>query len=289
LAFIVGIGGVLLTIGAALVTERLVRRRRSAEGLAADNRRLYGEQKSLASSLQRALLPVDLPHIKGIEYDTRYMAGTQDMDIGGDWFDLIERGPGEFVFVVGDVSGRGDQAAIVMASLQYAIRAHATEGDSPSSILSKLCHLLHTKDDGHFATVLVGSVDVATRTVTLANAGHFPPLLMTEAEDTFIQTPVGLPIGVSSDATYDTTTITVPEGATLVAFTDGLIERRTEIIDEGLERLRHAAHGSTEPVADLLTEIVEKLLPQGSTDDAALLAFRWPTGANVGSPAPAST
>jgi hypothetical protein len=288
LAFIVSIGGVLLTIGAALLTERLIRRRRSAEGLAADNRRLYGEQKTLASSLQRALLPVDLPHIDGIEYDTRYMAGTQDMDIGGDWFDLIQRTPGEFVFVVGDVSGRGDQAAIVMASLQYAIRAHAAEGDSPSSILAKLCHLLHTKDDGHFATVLVGSVDVESRRVTLANAGHFPPLLMTEAEDSFIQTPVGLPIGVDSDANYQTITVTVPEGATLVAFTDGLIERRSEIIDEGLDRLRLAAHGSTAPVADLLTDIVEKLLPQGSTDDAALLAFRWANRLVMSSPAPTS-
>jgi hypothetical protein len=288
LAFIVSVGGVLLTIGAALLTERLIRRRRSAEGLAADNRRLYGEQKTLASSLQRALLPADLPHIEGIEYDTRYMAGTQDMDIGGDWFDLIQRGPEEFVFVVGDVSGRGDQAAIVMASLQYAIRAYAAEGDSPSAILAKLCHLLHTKDDGHFATVLVGSVDVASRRVILANAGHFPPLLMTEAEDSFVQTSVGLPIGVSSDAVYPTTTVTVPEGATLVAFTDGLIERRTEIIDEGLDRLRQAAHGSTAPVADLLTEIVEKLLPQGSTDDAALLAFRWADRLATRSPAPAS-
>jgi serine phosphatase RsbU (regulator of sigma subunit) len=275
LALIVAIGGVLLTLGAALLTERLIRRRRSAEGLAADNRRLYGEQKSLASSLQRALLPADLPHIDGIEFDTRYMAGTPDMDIGGDWFDLIQRSPGEFVFVVGDVSGRGDQAAIVMASLQYAIRAHAAEGDSPSTILTKLCHLLQTEDDGHFATVLVGSVDVANRRVMLANAGHFPPLLMSPDGSSFIPMPVGVPIGVSSHAVYDTTTFEIPTGATVVAFTDGLIERRGEIIDEGLDRLRNAAHGSSESVADLLTTLVQKLLPQGSNDDAALLAFRW--------------
>jgi serine phosphatase RsbU (regulator of sigma subunit) len=275
LTTIVSILGVLLTIGAAALTERLVRRRRVAETLAAENRRLYAEQQSLAATMQRALLPRELPTMGGIEFGTRYVAGHDTMEIGGDWFDVIPRGANEFLFVVGDVSGRGVRAAIVMASLHYAIKAYAAEGDGPSTILSKLGKLLDVNKDGHFATVLCGSVTIDSHRLTLASAGHFSPLVVSRGKGSFVELAVGPPIGTGEAESYASTVSEIPPGGTLLAFTDGLIERRGEVIDEGLERLREASTEVRGSLDELLTEVVRRATPQGSVDDTAILGLRW--------------
>jgi serine phosphatase RsbU (regulator of sigma subunit) len=275
LTTIVSVLGVLLTIGAAVMTERLVRRRRIAENLAAENRRLYAEQRSLAATMQGALLPREMPKIEGIELGTRYVAGHDSMDIGGDWFDVIPRGEKEFIFVVGDVSGRGVRAAIVMASLHYAIRAYAAEGDGPSTILAKLGKLLDVSKDGHFATVLCGSVDVDEHRLTLASAGHLAPLVVSQGKSSFVELAVGPPIGVDVTEIYGSTVSEIPAGGTLLAFTDGLIERRGEAIDDGLDRLRQASvevHGSLD---QLLSEVVLQTTEHDSFDDTAILGVRW--------------
>jgi serine phosphatase RsbU (regulator of sigma subunit) len=275
LTLIVSIVGVALTLGATFMTERLVRRRRSAVRLADDNRRLYQEQHTLAASLQHALLPDDIPNIDGIELDTHYMAGREDMDIGGDWFDVISQDNDRFIFVVGDVSGRGERAAIVMALLHYAIRAYAADGDEPSGILTKLCRLLRVERDGHFATVLCGSVDIKSRLVTLASAGHFPPLLVDPRGAFFVNMKVGPPIGAGAATGFVPTTVEVQEGSILLAFTDGIVERRGEGIDIGLDRLREAALSADGSATSLLNVLVNELVPDGSDDDIALLGFRW--------------
>ncbi len=275
LTFFVILFGVVLTIGAVLMTERLVRRRRSAEELAEENRQLYGEQQSLSSALQRALLPKVMPDIPGLEIASRYEAGLEAMDIGGDWFDLIKCRDGGFIFVVGDVSGRGVQAAVVMASLHYAIRAYAAEGDSAGAILTKLCALLDVSRDGHFATVLCGHVDGERRELTLASAGHFPPVLVSKGKGSFVNMVTGPPIGTVQGADYEATTSALPPEWTLVAFTDGLVERRGRVIDSGLDQLREAASTDGQPLAQLLSDVVSKLTPQGSDDDIAILGLRW--------------
>lgn len=275
LTFIVIVLGVTLTIGATLLTESLVRRRRSAEELAEENRRLYGEQRSLATTLQRALLPKETPHFPGIEIDSRYVAGLSAMDIGGDWFDVIPRDNNTFLFVVGDVSGHGVRAAIVMASLHYAVRAYAAEGDRPDTILTKLGGLLDVHRDSHLATVLCGFVDIDRHEITLASAGHFSPLVVSSGQGSFVDLAVGLPIGTGEGETYASTTIEVPPGATVLAFTDGLVERREEAIDVGLDRLREAAAEGEGPLSELLGEVVDRLTPDGSDDDTAILGLRW--------------
>jgi len=267
--------GIVLAIGAALMTERLVRRRRSAEVLAEENQRLYGEQQSLAQSLQRALLPGHIPEIPGVEIATRYEAGLDVMEIGGDWFDVIAGPGGGFVFVVGDVSGRGVHAAIVMASLHYAIRAYAAQGDSPSQILTKLCALLDVGQDGHFATVLCGSVDEDRRTLELSSAGHLPPLLVNHRKGAFVELTIGPPIGTVPDATYPATSVQIPDRCTLVAFTDGLVERRGELLDVGLDDLRRSVMGSDRSLDRVLSDLVADLTPEGSDDDIAILGLRW--------------
>jgi serine phosphatase RsbU (regulator of sigma subunit) len=276
LTFWVILSGLVLTIGATAMTERLVRRRRSAEILAEENRRLYGEQQTVSSALQRALLPKVTPHITGVEIATRYEAGLEVMDIGGDWFDVITRTDGGFIFVVGDVSGHGVQAAVYMASLHYAIRAYAAEGDSASAILDKLGALLDVERDGHFATVLCGHVDSDRRELRLASAGHFPPILVSQQKGSFVEMVIGPPIGTTRGRAYPTTTVSIPPEGTLLAFTDGLVERKGEVIDIGLAQLREAATtGDGKPLPQLLSDVVAQLTPQGSDDDIAILGLRW--------------
>ncbi len=267
--------GALLAVAAGVMTERLVRRRKLAEVLAEENQRLYGEQQGLADSLQHALLPRLIPDTPGVEIATRYEAGLDVMEIGGDWFDVIACPDGGFVFVVGDVSGRGVQAAIVMASLHYAIRAYAAQGDQPSQILTKLCTLLDVGRDGHFATVLCGHVDEDRRELALSSAGHLPPLLVSHRKGGFVELTIGPPIGTVPDATYPATSIQVPDDCTLVAYTDGLVERRGQLLDVGLDELRRSVIGSDGSLDRLLSDVVADLTPQGSDDDIAILGLRW--------------
>ncbi len=281
LTFFVILFGVLLTIGATVMTERLARRRRSAEGLAEENRRLYAEQQTLAGALQTALLPKLMPEIPGVEVANLYVAGLEVMEIGGDWFDLIAIPDGGFIFVVGDVSGRGVEAAMVMASLHYAIRAYAAEGDSPDVILTKLCTLLDVGRDGHFATVLCGHVDNETHQLTLASAGHFPPLLVSHDGADFMDLDVGPPIGTVEGAAYSVKTAQLPPECTLVAFTDGLVERRDRVIDAGLAKLEETASSNGHPLGQLLSELVAELTPEGSDDDIAILGLRWKNSETV--------
>jgi hypothetical protein len=275
LALIVALLGALLTVGAAVMTERLVRRRHSAEELASENRRLYAEQASIAGTLQRALLPKDLPRIDGLAMEALYVAGLDTIDVGGDWYDVMSSTPDRSLFVVGDVSGKGLRAAILMASLHYAIRAYAAEDNQPHVILEKLCNLLDIGRDGHFATVLCGSIDLNRRTVTLASAGHFPPLLMSPKGADFVGMTVGPPVGVATGTHYVPTTVALPEEGTLLAFTDGLIERRGESLEVSLARLRAVAGEFDHPLDALLADVVHRLIPDGSDDDLAILGLRW--------------
>ena len=172
--------GLLLTIGLVAMTERLVRRRQCAEQLAEENRRLYGEQRNVSLTLQRSLLPKELPTIDGVEFAARYIPGESGIEVGGDWYSAIAIDDHRFAFVVGDVSGRGLAAATIMAGLRYTIRAYATLGYDPARILEMASKEINIGSDGHFATVLVGLVDNDRREVTMANAGHLPALLLNQ-------------------------------------------------------------------------------------------------------------
>jgi hypothetical protein len=272
LPWLIGGIGILLALPAALLADRLVRRRVYAEALAHQNARLFSEQRSVAQTLQHALLPGTLPAFAGLDLAVRYVPGVDGVDIGGDWYDVIAVGDGMVLLVVGDVSGRGLRAATVMAALRYAIRAYAAEGDSPDAILVKLSKLIDV-GDGHFATVLCGLVDVGERRITFANAGHPSPLLITGSTAELLPTKVGVPVGVSGD-TYGTVTVSVPPGAVLMAYTDGLFERRGESPDVGLERLRAASVGY-HSLSELLDGVLHELTPDGGHDDTAILAVTW--------------
>ena len=267
--------GLMTTLGSATLTEWLLRRRAHAEHLSDENARLYAAQRSVAETLQQSLLPSRAAKVPGVVIDFRYVPGVAGLDIGGDWYDAIPLDEGRLMVIVGDVSGRGLGAGTVMASLRYAVRAFASQGDTPTVILHKLNALLDVHDDGHFATVLCAVIDIASHSVTFANAGHPNPLLIEGEHALVIETEVGLPIGVRRDAEYAPITRGVAAGATLLMFTDGLFERRTESVDVGLERLRQSASGSRRSLADTLSEIIDVQTPGGGDDDTAVVGVQW--------------
>jgi serine phosphatase RsbU (regulator of sigma subunit) len=276
--------GVVLSLAAATGVLRLTQRRLAAEGLAGEleevadeNRRLYSEQRGIAQTLQHALLPDVLPQLPGVQAAGEYHAGERNTEIGGDWYDVIELDARHLMLVVGDVSGRGLRAGTTMASLRFAIRAYATEENSPARILNKLSGMLSLSRERQLATVLCAHVDVVDRRVTAASAGHLPPLLVTAEGATFVELPVGVPIGVDPTATYREVTAQLGEGATLVAFTDGLVERRGEALDAGLDRLRNAALRSRLPLPELLSNLVVDLTGDEAKDDIAIVGLRWTT------------
>jgi serine phosphatase RsbU (regulator of sigma subunit) len=276
LPWAIGIGGAALTILGALLAERLVRRRARAERVSSEIGRLYVEQRSVAETLQRAILPDQAPAIPGMQIAVRYLPGVSGTEVGGDWYDVVPLGGGRFVFVVGDVSGRGVRAAALMASLHYASRAYALEGHPPAVILDQLTRTMDIAEDGHFATVLCGLVDVSTHEVALANAGHLPPLVCGGDGASLVQAKPGSPIGISGGAAFEPTLLTTAARGTLIAYTDGLVERRGETLDTGLKRLLQTATdrcGSS--LDDLLTSLVSELTGDSPTDDIALIGLRW--------------
>lgn len=277
LPWIVGAVGVVITLASLWMAEWLMRRRRMAEALAAENHRLYAEQRSIAQTLQRSLLPADLPPLAGMDMAARYLPGDPSADIGGDWYDVIRCDERSAIFAVGDVSGRGVPAANTMASLHYAIRAYAAQGDDAPTILRKLTDLLDVGRDGHFATVLLGHVDVPTRRLTLVSAGHPPALVVSEEGAEFVTPPSGLPVGVTPGCSYTELTVTVPPRSVVLAYTDGLVERRGEHLDTGLERLRSAAMpgGEARDATTLLDMVARTLAARAHADDVALLALHW--------------
>lgn len=282
LPWLIGIVGLLLSIGAAALTARLIARRneaqelaRSLEQIADDNRRLYAEQRTISRALQHALLPEALPKIQGVETSARYETGVKGVDIGGDWYDLIALDDHRLMLVVGDVSGRGLRAAATMASLRFAIHAYAAQDDPPDEILTKLSNLVNVNTSGQLATVLCAVVDVDAHRLTVTSAGHLPPLLLSNGSGTFVHSDVGVPIGVKAGVRYTSTSVDTPRAATLLAFTDGLVERRGESIDTGLARLQDAAVGNHVALDELLNRLIEDLRREGSDDDTAIAALRW--------------
>ncbi|HET7902378.1 MAG TPA: PP2C family protein-serine/threonine phosphatase [Candidatus Nanopelagicales bacterium] len=275
------LGGALLTAVTAVAVTSLVRSRRRAEddGLTISELydRLdaaYAEQRGIAETLQRSLLPASNPVIDELEIASRYVAGAQGVDVGGDWYSVIRLEGDRVGFVVGDVSGRGIGAAVVMARLRFTIRAYLVEGHSPSTTLEMCSRQFDIDEDGHFTTVLVGIADLATRSVELANAGHFAPLMVCSDRTEYLPTLPGPPIGIGAQA-YTSSTTTMPPGSTLVAFTDGLIERRDEDLTVGLDRLASAVLAERDGLENVLDHVLVELTGGGIEDDTAVLALRW--------------
>ncbi len=283
------IGGALLTALTAAAANLLVRRRQVAErdahtiaGLYDRLDALYGEQRTISETLQRALLPQQNPLIENLEIASRYVAGAAGVEVGGDWYSVVAVDARHFAFVVGDVSGRGIGAATIMARLRFTIRAYLFEGHPPEIALAMTGRQLDVTTDGYIATVLVGVGDIFTGEIVLASAGHLSPLIIEKDKLGYVPILVGPPLGTGSVA-YEAVTINLNPGASLMAFTDGLVERRGESVDAGLNRLLSIAATPPSDLDGWMSNLVSAMEQNDAQDDVAVLVIRWnPTHDRLG-------
>lgn len=239
----------------------------------ASHSQLSTAERAAVTALQRSLLPSVLPEVPGLEFAARYVPGT-DTGVGGDWYDVFPL-PGDRVgIVMGDVVGNGLAAAVVMGRLRSALRAYALDVGPPAEVLRKLDRKATHFEFGTMVTVSYAVVDQTREHVTMAIAGHPPPVLAEPGRDTvLVGLPVGLPIGVPHDGGYQDFTLDLRPGALLCFYTDGLVERRDSDIDTGLERLCSAVTASSAEA--VCARVMASLIgTRAVQDDVAVLAMR---------------
>ena len=247
-------------------------------GLAMDNGRQYQRERNVVESLQRAFLPEHLPHIEGYELAARYLGGPAG-EIGGDWYDAFLMSDGRIGLVIGDVGGHGLPAAATMGQLRNALRALALTGDDPADVSNRLDRHFHELEPGSFATLCFGILNPETGELSYSSAGHVPALLVEiDGTSAFLPGTYGAPLGTHPFAAGGSAQFTLAPGATLLFYTDGLVEDRTQSIDDGLNALQSAAVDRVlagldlEDLADGV--IIERLAGVRRRDDVAVLALR---------------
>ncbi len=247
--------------------------------LVADRASLAGQARAqvldrqAALALQRSLLPTQLPAVAGIDMAARYMPG-HDLGIGGDWYDVFTLPSGWIGAVIGDVSGHGLPAAVVMGRVRSALRAYALDRDDPAESLAALDRKIHHFEAGTLTTAVYALIAPDRATVHLSSAGHLPPLLAAPGQPTRpVTLTVDRPLGVGRPAAARHTAVTdLPPGAALIFYTDGLVERRGELIDIGIDRLARAV--TPGPADGLCDHIMASVVDEHPTDDVALLVLR---------------
>ena len=242
--------------------------------LAIEQARLH-EQRRVAEAMQRRLLPDRLSDVSGLETDARYLPAAGG-SLGGDWYDVFSLPAGRVAVAVGDVVGRGVEAAAVMAQLRTAVRAYAADGHPPAAVLDRVNTLMWHLGPLAMTTAVYAVLDPAAETLELVSAGHPPALVIPPSgAAAYLESQPGMPLGVSPTATYASQTFLLPTGAILLLYTDGLVERRGESIDLGLERLRALGERFSD-VEALCASVVERLVGEEPNDDVAFVAVRVP-------------
>ncbi|MFB7576406.1 PP2C family protein-serine/threonine phosphatase [Streptomyces sp. NPDC056165] len=248
--------------------------------VALDNARRFEHNRDIAETLQRALL-TDLPTTPGLRLAARYLPATHGLNIGGDWYDAFRQPDGSLITVIGDVTGHGLHAAVMMSQLRTALRAYAVDGGSPGRLLTRLhvfLHVfLHHLQPDLFATAVIARFSPDDPTVTWAAAGHPPPVLrLPDGRVHVLDAKPGAMLGIPLRQEIADHTVRLSPGATLALYTDGLVERRARGIDPGIDRLA-AALEAFDP-ADLDTDldgsadrILGPLLSDSERDDDVCL------------------
>ncbi|MEV8525879.1 SpoIIE family protein phosphatase [Streptomyces sp. NPDC052000] len=264
-----------------------------------DNARLYRREHERALILQRSLLPPGDPEAAGLDIACRYLPGSAESEVGGDWFDVIELPGHRTALVIGDVMGRGLRAAVAMGELRTAVRTLALLDLEPAEVLSHLDEIArglgapggtqqtprvsHKSRDAdlsevYLATCVYAVYDPVTRRCTFANAGHLPPVLVEPGDDPgepamLLDVPPGLPLGVGGEP-FEEVEVDLPEGALLALYTDGLVESRDHPLDEGLNAFRKTLTDPDRPLEDVCDQVLGSLDTRHGEDDIALLLAR---------------
>ncbi|MBZ6259422.1 serine/threonine-protein phosphatase [Streptomyces olivaceus] len=252
--------------------------------IAVDHAQRYQHNRDIAETLQRALL-TELPAPPGLALAARYLPATHGLNIGGDWYDAFRQPDGGVIVVVGDVTGHGLRAAVMMSQLRTALRAYAVDGGSPGRLLTRLHTFLHHLQPDLFATAVIARFHPDDPTLTWAAAGHPPPVLRTpDGRVRTLDAKPGAMLGIPLRQEIADHTVPLAPGTTLALYTDGLVERRAQGIDPGIARLAHAL-GSFAP-QELETDlegsadgILRPLLSDSERDDDVCLLlchFRGP-------------
>jgi GAF domain-containing protein/anti-sigma regulatory factor (Ser/Thr protein kinase) len=251
----------------------------SRTGVALSNATRFQREHVVAEVLQRAVLPDSLPAVNGLRLDAEYRAGVAGSYAGGDWYDVFELGSDSVFFSVGDVMGKGAPAAALMGQVRSAIRAYAVSGQTPTEVLSSLDRLFDTLVEDRVVTAVVGTITPSTGRVVLSNAGHPPPLVVRSNGSAMfcpLQHSLLIAAGLNG-APRPRDELVLDRGDSLVMYSDGLIERRGELITHGMERLGTAATviaGSGWP-ENAAVAFASMLGNEERTDDVVVLCINY--------------
>jgi PAS domain S-box-containing protein len=271
-------GRVVRLVGACLDVTDVHRAERDLE------RARHAESAALMEMLQRSLLSRP-PHVQDMEMVVRYAAAADGARIGGDWYDALIVPDGSLVVVVGDCVGHDQAAAVSMATMRNLLRATAyTVELPPAAVLAQLDTMVSSLGVDTMATAVLGRLERpdepargGVRRFVWSNAGHPPPVLVRDGRAELLGGPDSdLLLGVVDGAPRSDHEVLLPDGAVLLLYTDGLVERRGEDLDVGLERLRALVQElADDPLDELCDQLLTRMRPQtGAEDDVALLALR---------------
>jgi serine phosphatase RsbU (regulator of sigma subunit) len=250
----------------------------SQAALAIDTASLYGKEHHVASILQSSILPERLPAISGIEAASFYLPAGVVAEIGGDYYDLFTTRDGIAVLAIGDVCGKGVQAATKTSMIKYSLRGMVAAGATPGEALTELNRLLASSGDpGDIVTAWIGFIDPGRHSLTYADGGH-PPALLRRPETGIFERlgPTGPLLGAIEGATYDEQIVELAIGDLLVTYTDGVTEARrgARFFGEGRIRRFMRRSASVEETVESLLQAVNAFSAGIMRDDAALLAVR---------------
>ena len=240
---------------------------------AAVERSLHDAERAAARVLQRSLLPASPPDIPGFRLATRYVA-SEYAGVGGDWYDAFALPSGQFWVVIGDVGGHGLHAAVIMGRLRSTLRSYALEGWPPERVLALTDRKFQHFEVGTTATVFSAAFSPPFDRCRVASAGHPPPVLATPGERSrFVDLEPAPLLGAVENLQPSTTTVPMARNAVLVLYTDGLVERRDQVLDAGLERLRATVWPDDPEMVcrRVMDSLIGRSVPE---DDVAMLAIQ---------------
>jgi hypothetical protein len=239
--------------------------------IALDNARLYDRERNLATELSRSMLPT-VPSIPGLAICTRYLPAATGSKVGGDWFDVIELPAGRTAFVIGDVMGHGVLAATVMGQIRTAIRSYAQLDLAPGDLLRHVSRLATAMPDPSFVTCFYAVYDPTSHTLSYANAGHLPAVLIhPDGSIDQVGEALAQPLGVGTAFPQRETAF--PPGTDLVLYTDGLVEGQTRDLTLGIEALVDALPGlrTADDIGAGCDQLIERLTHGRHDDDIAFI------------------
>ncbi|MFI5881619.1 PP2C family protein-serine/threonine phosphatase [Streptomyces sp. NPDC051554] len=275
--FVRAIGGRAVDSRARVLEAELYTRARELQEVNERLRRAHAHEREVALTLQAAMLPPPRP-VGHHRAAVRYRPAVDALNVCGDWYDLVDLPDGGMAVAVGDVVGHGLAAACAMGQLRSALSAACRVADGPGSALEALGLYARFVEGAESATAVTTFIDWGDHTITYSCAGHPPPALLDpDGTVTFLDQATDPPLGARPEHLgRPESSVPFAEGSSLVLYTDGLIERRTEDIDRGLARLAdslaHHRHAEPEPLADAL--LADLLPAEGNTDDTALVVLR---------------